>query len=215
MYKMIIIEDKTNRQNDLYSQNIKDFDNVLRNAIDDEYTMVFDELKEKVFNFDNYEVIAVHESAFEQYKAEIIDYIKENCRKLNKRLVFFSGGYTSTTYFRKPEVLYLNEKIFYKNLNLFLNALRVNECNLQLLGYGENWEINGLNRLKNNINKFLDETVKYPQRFSSFKRKVQLDIVDVDKYAINISLDNSFISKDEIIKLNLTIVNIIKEKVLQ
>ncbi len=62
---------------------------------------------------ENYSTIITHRSAFGSMDENILDLLKEYCAKNNIKLVFFSGGITSTYYSKTSyEFLLLNSKSF-------------------------------------------------------------------------------------------------------
>ena len=209
---MILIEDKTDRQNSFYKgKNLLNYNDILYNAIDEEYNKVFKELKSKQFNF-SYNVMAVHESAFGRDKNKIIEYIKDECEKLNKKLIFFSGGIINTTYQKDPEILDLNEDIFYENLELFLKNIKEDNDNLLILGYGDGWEINVLDDVYEKIVKFLQTFNENQETFRKFKREIQLDKVSKFINVNEIEIVNRKITKDSVENLKNDIYDLIIQK---
>ena len=211
--KIILIDDNKKRQQELYGgKSLEQFD-ILVNAIDNQYDDLFKQLRNETFEADNYDLIMVHESAFENQKSKIIDYLMDINREFDIPLVFFSGGIIGTTYQSNPQRLYLTDKIFYKNLELFLNNLdKTKNINLKMLAYGKNWEINTLDTVLVKIKQYLSKIAENKIRFRKFNKEVQLDSIDDFISKDDIKLDGDKISRDEIEKLYQKIVKEVENK---
>lgn len=175
MNKILLIEDRVERQEKFTQDtgiNLKDYDDILDNKIS----------LEKV-GLKEYSTIIVHRSAFGEIDENILDFLKEHCQETGTKLVFFSGGISSTFYSKiKYEFLLLNSKSFYsQNLKLFLDDMQSNdvEANLLLLGYGKNWEINiALNTLAK-INLFLSSNISEEKvKLNFFKTQTKIDNIE-------------------------------------
>jgi hypothetical protein len=148
MKKILLIEDRSIRQqfftNDL-NINLKKYNDILDNYIDELYLELELQLKNNSFNFDTYNYIVCHKSAFGEQNNELLERLKDYCKVHKKVLVLFSGGISSNYYdTSESEILELNSKTFYsKNLELFLKEVKTNNnVNLLLLAFGEKWKLN-------------------------------------------------------------------------
>jgi len=149
MKKILIIEDRTQRQ-ELFLQ--KTGINISRsrydfvdNKVGKEYTNIKEKLLKDISFLYDYDVIVSHRSAFDKDNGKILDLIKDYCEKNQKYLILFSGGISTSYYTKTPyELLALNSKDFYsKNLELFLEEVKTNNnVNLLLLAFGEKWKLN-------------------------------------------------------------------------
>jgi len=129
-----------------------------------------------------YLMIITHRSAYGDNDQNILDFLKKHCEETNTKLVFFSGGISSTFYSKsKFEFLLLNSQAFYSdNLQLFLNdAVKNEEPNLLLLGYGENWKINIILNTLEKINLFIsDNEGKEIIKFNNFKTVTKIENIE-------------------------------------
>ena len=150
MKKILIIEDRVERQNKFTNETGISLDRY-ETFLDRRESLDKDSLGE-------YSTIITHRSAFGESDENILDYLKKYCEKHQTKLVFFSGGISSTFYSKiKYEFLLLNSKSFYsKNLELFLDDFQKNQAsNILLLGYGKDWKINILLNTLEKINLFI------------------------------------------------------------
>jgi hypothetical protein len=180
MKKILLIEDRVERQNrftldtgillDIYKDILDRKETLDKNSLDN-----------------NYSVIITHRSAFGESDENILDYLKKYCEEHQTKLVFFSGGISSTFYSKiKYEFLLLNSKSFYsKNLELFLDNFQKNqEPNVLLLGYGKDWKINILLNTLEKINLFISNNeTKERVKFNKFKTETKIEnIADMIKF---------------------------------
>ncbi len=178
MKRVILIDDNHVRQNDEYiGKAFKEYDEkVLYNAIEDKYFEVYNKLKSgEVGSISNFEIIVVHESAFDKNE-EIFDLLQDYCKKLRKKLIYFSGGISTVSYGSTTNIMYIPSKILYKNLSIFLED---ENLNVKILAYGKNWKINALNSVLKDIKKSYKEFEAKPKiRTRIFKKKVGYDMLE-------------------------------------
>ena len=155
MQKILLVEDRPQRQaNFLEKQQIdlSPFSDRLINCAEDEHKHLIEDINNGNIDWTQYSTIILHRSGF---KPNILDLLKEVCKNNSIKLVFFSGGISSTFYTDTPyEFLQLNSKDLYtKNFKLFLET---NVNNLLQLAYGKEWEVNILLNKLERINKFIE-----------------------------------------------------------
>ena len=182
MQKIILIDDNTERQRDEYlGKNLEKYDDILYNAIEKQYIEVYGKLKQEQVNELDFEIIIVHESAFDQNE-EIFDLLQDYCKEFNRKLIYFSGGQPTVGYGSTTNIMYLPSKTLYKNLSIFLEDKRLN---VKILAYGKNWKINALNSVLKKIKKLYEELKKNEElkkkskiRTRTFKKKVGFDMLE-------------------------------------
>ena len=139
-------------------------------------------------NIDHYDTVICHRAAFTQSSSNILELLKEHCKKTGTKLVFFSGGISSTFYSNRAyEFCILNSKGFYsENLKIFLDDVKENgDSNLRILAYGKKWKINLMLNTLARVNEFINdnstrEKVKI-QRFNAFSQIENLKgVIDID-----------------------------------
>ena len=179
MKKILLIEDRVERQKKFTEDtgiDVKNYSDIL----DNQTTLDKDTLE-------NYSTIITHRSAYGNVDEDILGYLKEYCSNTKTKLVFFSGGISSTYYSNiKYEFLLLNSKSFYsKNLKLFLDDFTTtNKANLLLLAYGINWKINVMLNVLSKINLFisneriiLEDNDEGLVDFDEFKDETNIDSI--------------------------------------
>lgn len=190
MKKILLLEDRKKRQEN-YLRGIdielQSYSSILDNNIGVEYTQIKDNFDTFITTIaDKYSVIIAHESALKSISK--IDVLKEYCKKQNLMLVLFSGGTNYISYSNDGyELLFLNSKDLYNtNLKKFLDDAILNEkYNLQLLAYGENFEINILfdilEKLENfRYKKYTNESMMFMEyidkvSLSTLKEKIEFE----------------------------------------
>ena len=218
MKKILLIEDREERQR-LFSNETKiDLDiysDILDNAIYERYNEVLAELKNNTFNFDQYDVIITHKSAFGEDNQIILSRIQTYCKKNNKILILFSGGIVANYYDNSEyELMEINSKDFYsENLKMFLEGN--NYENILILSYGKEWKLNILLNVFEKINYFLGEHSEEDILFDTFSNEVNLQLLHklkVPYYQPNI--ENGWVYRVDLEKIYLSIDEEIKKKVL-
>ncbi|MCG3651390.1 hypothetical protein L5F32_03790 [Aliarcobacter butzleri] len=213
MKKLLIIEDKTDRQrNFVSSEKLDIFNKILKNAIDKDCATILEQFEKDNFNIlEEYEYIAIHESIFKPYEEEIFEKVKKYIKDKDKKLILFSGGLFSVFLQKTQNILYLSDYTFYSNLKIFLNNLDKKIEDILMLAYGECYIINPLIEIKNSINRFLDENKTVNEfRFKSVQSKTNFN--QIDKH-INFSdyQEEGKITKDSLVKIVNKIEQIIKD----
>ena len=210
---ILLIEDRTERQNKFKLETDMEFNkykDILDNKIGKEYEKLFAEFKDNNYNLEKYTTIITHRSAFLKQNSEILDRLKEYCKKEKKTLVFFSGGISNSIHLQNPfEFLLLNSKTFYSdNLKIFLEDYRNNsKSNILILEYGKYWSINLLLNKVEKINMFIanpqkKEEIQYEDfidetNIRDIEQFIQIDeppqkngwvnISDLKSFALNIT----------------------------
>ncbi len=180
MHKILLIEDRVERQ-ELFSKetgfNFDQYAEVLDNRVS------LDGVK-----LEHYSTIICHRSAFGDSNGNVLDNLKDHCKKTQTQLVFFSGGISSTFYSHNDyEFLLLNSKAFYgANLKPYLDDVKVNHSsNLRLLAYGTHWKINIMLDTLSKVNMFISQNTSKErikaQRLKTFSQLDNLhDIVQIE-----------------------------------
>lgn len=220
MKKIMLIDDRTERQTKFYEETCINFDkdsDVLDNFTADSYEKLLEEFRNNDFRrLDEYEVIITHRSAFGDLNGQVISTFKELCKQKNKpkSLVFFSGGISSVSIKNSPfEHLLLNSKKFYSNnLKLFLELSKNNKPNLLVLAFGENWKINLLLNSLEKINVYIGknnfaENITYEE----FEDEVHMDLIR--DFLIFEQPANDFLKIQDFKKLTKDLTNQIKQQV--
>lgn len=143
MKKVILIEDRPNRQIDFISRINRDLNKItiLENVCGFEKFSIYKEIisSDKLDEFSVYDVIIIHRSALStNERLRLINYVSQN----SKTLVLFSGGISSVTLqkINKGDLLTINSKNLY-NQSL-INYLENGNLNILELAFGKNWKIN-------------------------------------------------------------------------
>ena len=177
MKKILLVEDIPQRQaNFLEKQGIDlaPFSDRLINCAEEKYHSIIDDIQNNNIDWTQYSTIMIHRSGFETQR----EILKNICQENKIKLVFFSGGISSTFYtYTHYEFLQLNSKDLYtRNLKLFLET---NEQNLLTLAYGDKWEINTLLNNLEKINKFIeDNRLKEQVLYIEFSTEMNSDLIE-------------------------------------
>ena len=216
MQKILLVEDRPQRQaNFLGKQQIdlSPFSDRLINCAEDEHKYLIKNIIDNgSIDWTQYSTIILHRSGF---KSNVLDLLKEVCKNNSLKLVFFSGGISSTFYTDTPyEFLQLNSKDLYtKNLKLFLET---NENNLLALAYGENCEINILLNKLEKINKFIEDNRLNGDGenayYSDFSEKINIDLLKKLIIDLPIEEETTVIKVEDIEEISTKILNKIKMK---
>jgi len=217
MEKILLVEDRPQRQQNFLEKQVIDLtqmNDILVNCVDEVHRHLIEDIKTETIDWNQYSTIIIHRSGFSQ---EILDKLKEFCKNNNTtiKLVFFSGGISSTFYMAQPyEFLQLNSKELYtKNLKLFLET---NGNNLLQLAYGEEWEVNRLLNKLEKINKFIeDNKIKEDGEnayYSEFSEKINIDLLQTLIEDLTIEAKDTVIKIEEIKRISKKILSKIKMK---
>jgi hypothetical protein len=144
MKKVILIEDRPNRQVDFIKKINKNLNeiSILENICGFEKFNHYKEILSSgsLTELDKYQVIIVHRSALSgSERLRLIDFSRNNA----KTLVLFSGGISSVTLQKLGTggtLLTINSKDLYSHS--LINYLKSKELNVLELAFGENWKIN-------------------------------------------------------------------------
>lgn len=218
MKKILLIDDRKERQTKFTADtgiNLESYIDILDNIIGQKYYEYVEKLSQDNFELEH-DVIIVHRSAFGETHINILDRLKNYCQDKNKKLIFFSGGISSTFYMKEPfEILLINSKIFYSNnLKIFLDDALKDNFNILKIGYGNKWKLNIMLNILEKINKFLGynhkENIVYYDEFSEETQIALLnDFIDYKEPEIK----NGGVKMTDLIKLSMIITGKIKEQI--
>lgn len=217
MKKILLIEDRSHRQNDFLKQvniNLDNYKDILDNKIDDKYEEFINDIQSDNFDLSIYDVIIAHQSIFINEYKEILGKLKHHCKENHKALVLFSGGNETSYIYDSYEELGLSSEIFYsQNFKLFLDDFKLNNINIRILTFGNKWKLNIILNVLEKVNFFIDtnkdEDIDYDEFMNSTKSDL-LNNLNIDFYKMK--LDGTWIdNRSEIIKLRDDILNHIKE----
>ena len=209
MKKILLVEDIPQRQaNFLEKQGIDLllFSDRLINCAEEKYHSIIDDIKNNNIDWTQYSTILIHRSGFETQR----EILKNICQENKIKLVFFSGGISSTFYTDKPyEFLQLNSKDLYtKNLELFLES---NKNNLLELAYGDKWKINILLNNLEKINKFIEDNKLNGNQekvlYSDFSTEIEIDLLK--RFIENLPL------KEGMTTIEITVIEDISKKIVR
>ena len=143
MKKVILIEDRPNRQVDFIKKINKNLNeiSILENICGFEKFNYYKEIlsSDSLTELEKYQVIIVHRSALSgSERLRLIDFSRKNA----KNLVLFSGGISSVTLQKLDAgtLLTINSKDLYSSS--LISYLKSKELNVLELAFGENWKIN-------------------------------------------------------------------------
>lgn len=180
MHKILLIEDRVERQEIFSNESGFSFDQY-SDILDNRTALDGVELN-------HYSTIISHRSAFGESNSNVLDNLKDHCRRTKTQLVFFSGGISSTFYsYNNYEFLLLNSKAFYgSNLKLYLDDVKsCQSSNLRLMAYGTHWKINLMLDTLSKVNMFIAQNINKDrikaQRLKTYSQLENLiDVVEID-----------------------------------
>lgn len=206
MKKILLIEDRVTRQEFFLEEleiNLEDYNDILDNMIDDDYEEVKEQILHDSFNFEEYDFIISHKSAFENDNALIISKLQNYAKESEKTLIFFSGG-ISVNYYNNSEFefLELNSKTFYSNnLKLFLDSVRLGNENILMLSYGKKWKFNIISNVLEKTNLYLEQHGDKKTVYSKFDIYTDMNKLSKIDYAFHdIQTENGWVNSLEIQK---------------
>ena len=216
MKKILLIDDRTRRQDSFTKDTGIDlalYGDIIDNFTAESYEELLERFRSGDFDMLNdYETIITHRSAYSEINSQVLDKLKDICKKPNKKLVFFSGGISSIFYQKEPfEFLLVNSKVLYsENLKLFLES---SEPNVLMIGYGKKWKLNILLNILEKINKFMESNSEDEILYDEFTDEINVGLL---KSFIDIKeppMKNDFILKVDLNKFSNDIVKKIKLQV--
>jgi len=219
MRKILLLEDRSQRQNDFLKTNNIQLNKytVLDNKIDEKFISFMLKIKENEFDLNIYDVIIAHQSIFLNENRDVLGKLQNYCKKHKKALVLFSGGNETSYNNEDYEKLDLSSEEFYsKNLILFLEDFEKNNINIRILTFGNQWRLNIILSILEEINIFINMNKKEKVLFNSFKQRNRtffnnIDTLNLELYNYQIVGNKIYLS--EIMKLRDSIVTIIKDLV--
>lgn len=223
MKKVLLIEDRYERQEkfqEILDIHLKNYEDVLDNAIYERYDEVYELLKNQIFDFSSYDVVIVHKSAFDTDNSVITAYIERKCKEKSIILIYFSGGIDANYYKKEDdfELFEVNSKTLYSsNITLFLEAYRKDIIKPGMILYGEHWKINILCNILSNLNIYIEKKLvkasikeKGFYNNNSYLKDILFDMKDIELYKPKSINDE--ISKDEMKKLRDSIRHYIEKR---
>ena len=206
--KILLIEDRSQRQNlflDKTTIDLANYSKILDNVINEEYKDALGKLKTNSFDFDDYTVIIVHESAFDDDNISILKNIEEHCKKHNKIFILFSGGVDSNYYLNEDDYVFMklsSSKLYSQNIKLFLDDFEKGNTNPLILSYGEKWKINVLLNILEKINFMLERSGKASFFHKTFICDSNIELIkDLDLDIYQGKVEDREISQEEVVKI--------------
>jgi len=206
MKKILLIEDRAIRQQFFINEtkiNLDNYSAILENCIKESYSELEIQLEKGTFNFDEYDYIISHKSAFGKNNAQILEKLKNYCKLQQKPLIFFSGG-IATNYYDTVEfeLLEINSKTFYsENLELFLEATQHDNENILMLCYGKDWKTNIVLNTIENLNIFLESNSDEDIDYAELKTAIDIEkLVNIINEFYTIKTEDGWVFLSEIIK---------------
>lgn len=219
MSKILLIEDRSKRQR-LFMEDtgidLSKYSSIVENAVDEKYNQVYNDLLKESFNFDDYEIIISHKSAYDDDTSAILHRLENYCKMQEKKLILFSGGIDSVYYHKEGryEHLELNSKLFYShNLELFLESYIINSFNILSLAYGKQWRLNILIEVLEKTNLYLEQNDREKYFFKKFASQVNINALKNIDAPIELDESSKEISKHEVIIFKEKLSTYIKESV--
>ena len=218
MKKILLIDDRKERQTKFTNETaieLVSYESILDNITGDEYYKYIEILSQDSFVLEH-EIIIVHRSAFGETDINVLDRLKNYCQEEKKKLIFFSGGISSTFYLEKPfEFLLVNSRIFYSNnFKIFLDDVLKDDVNILKIGYGNKWKLNVLLNTLEKINLFIGHNShKEMIRYSTFKDNTQISLIDEHVSYIEPELKNGGAKMLDLVRLSSDITQQIKKQV--
>lgn len=218
MKKVLLIDDRSERQRRFSAEtdiNLALYNDILENVTGEDYYKYVKVFLDNEFTIDH-DVIIVHRSAFGETEKNILDILKEYCKKENKKLIFFSGGISSTFYINRDfEFLLVNSKVLYSdNLKLFLDDVLRNDINILKIAFGKHWKLNILLNTLEKINLYIglnsfEEMVYYEE----FKDETDILVINDFIQYQEPELRNGGVEMKKLKQLSETITTQIKQQV--
>jgi len=218
MKKILPIEDRVTRQAFFLEEmkiNLEDYSDILDNMIDDGYEEAKEQILHDSFNFEKYDYIISHKSAYENDNALVISKLQNYVKESQKTLIFFSGGISVNYYSNSEfEFLELNSETFYSNnLKLFLDSIRAENENILMLSYGKNWELNIISNVLEKTNLYLGQNGDKKTVYSRFDIYTDMNKLSKINHAFyNIQTENGWVSGLEIQKFKESLSRFFQEK---
>jgi len=207
MKKILLIEDRPQRQNDflkLSNIDLAKYEDFLDNKTDIDID----------FDLSFYDVIIAHQSIFINERKEILGKIKKYCIENNKPLVLFSGNNEISYTHNEHEELVLNSKDIYSaNLILFLEEFQKQSLNIRILAFGNKWKLNILLNVLEEINIFIEKNTDEDIDYDDFLNKTKVHLIqelDIEFYQMNI--EDNWVYLEEIIKFRDSVLESIQNK---
>lgn len=215
MKKIILIEDRVNRQKKVLGAKYEEFESlVLKNIFKNiQGGKDFDEIIEHLNNskfgiLPEYDIIIFHRSAFSN---EIRNKLLEFARNHKKTVVSFSGGISSIELSTQNSFTFLlmNVNEFYHNL---LDFLTDEEKNIYKLAFGKQWRINLLYEGVEKLTKFLHEQPNdFKKPYSAFETSIPNTFIK--QHYFNDVEANQRISKNELEEIVKKIANDLNQSI--
>ncbi len=212
MKKILLLENKDNRQ-DILTFNLKQYP-FLNNVLgDNNCNSLLDNFLENQSIFAEYDIIIIHESIYYDAKREkLFAILNSFCSE--KKVIKFSGNNTQFS-LENEFSLQLSSTSLYENLEIFLEAYKVDDSNILMLALGKNWYLNVLLNSLEKLNIFIENNNKPKQKsiFSSKAGLTKIKAVSPESYALIFSgIDSNTITTDQMNKVTDRLKKLIQDK---
>ena len=187
MKKIALIEDRYKRQTHFLEQNLinlEDYEDVLENFIEEKASNILENISNDSFDLHEFDIIICHKSV--ENNTVILGNLKDYCKNHQKTLILFSGGISVNYYDNSEfEFLELNSKTFYsQNLLLFLKSIKINNEDIMMLCYGEQWKQNIVANVLEKTNLFIFDIKNGFENTANFQIDANLSKIDYKFYHI-------------------------------
>ena len=193
MNKVLLLDDRKARQYNKLEQNninLEFYGDYLDNCTENQVEEILENIKNNNINFSEYHTIICHDSATLKsdeksiYNSQIIMNLKNYCKENKKALILFSGGISKSYYSDSIfEFLKLNSDILYSsNLVIYLEKLKTNSQNILMLNFGENWQINIVLGILEEVNNLIENIDKEYIFQGNFFNTMKLKNIKFDFY---------------------------------
>jgi hypothetical protein len=209
MKKILLIEDRTDRQKDFLDKldiSLDDYSDILNNKIDDKFKECIENIKNDNFDFGLYDVIIAHESIFIDDNRTILSKIENYCKESHKPLILFSGGNSADSFDNSQyQKLTLNSQTLYsQNITIFFDEFKKDNNDIFILQFGTKWRVNILLNGFEILNNFIKENDKERvllNRFKSYNSEFLNKISSLNIELYDYQIEKNKIYMSEIIKL--------------
>lgn len=186
MYKILFLEDRTDRQITFLPNGIEDYNEIISipNVKMPEPNIckkIIEEINNQTFEFDDdLRLIIVHRSILNNSG---ISYLNQVAKSNNLKLVFFSGGISQVLYSKDNiEQIFLNSTDFYSDLLIpFLKKYSIDDSTPILELFNENWKLSYMMLYRQLVQNLqvtkVDETNPYTYYYSTKDRLKQIEKV--------------------------------------
>ncbi len=157
MKKILLIDDRRDEQAVLFRQyeiGLHQYEDYLDNLSGEESIAFFANFNINNVSLLKYKVWIIHQTLFDKLKG-MQRKTERFCKQNHIQLVLFSGYISTIMISPKIGVLKLSRDDLYKNLKNFLDYNKDGEAPLEMLGFGNDWQVRLLSNVEDTIEKFL------------------------------------------------------------